>query len=76
MNSEKDGKKRAKMGEIWPKNKSVGRRSIIEGSVPLPPRSGQFVEWSSGPPLSDTKSSTVFCHIPAAFKAPVTLATP
>ena len=25
------------MGEIWPKKKSVGRRSIIEGTVPLRP---------------------------------------
>eukprot|EP01045_Picozoa_sp_COSAG04_P004572 COSAG04_NODE_201_length_20457_cov_316.186462_10_plen_68_part_00 len=31
-------KKRAKMGEIWPKKKSAGRRSIIEATVlrPLP----------------------------------------
>ena len=27
-------KRRAKMGEIWPKKKSAGRRSIIEASVP------------------------------------------
>ena len=30
-NSEKTAKKRAKMGEIWPKKKSAGRRPILDG---------------------------------------------
>ena len=34
-NSEKMAKKRAKMGEIWPKKKRAGRRSILEGTVLL-----------------------------------------
>ena len=33
-NREKTRKNGAKMGEIWPKKKSAGRRSIIEVSVP------------------------------------------
>ena len=35
-NREKTRKNGAKMGEIWPKKKSAGRRSIIEGSVRAP----------------------------------------
>ena len=33
-NRERTRKNGAKMGEIWPKKKSAGRRSIIEGTVP------------------------------------------
>ena len=47
-NSEKMAKKRAKMGEIWPKKKSAGRRSIIELSSVLEEMGEKWPKKSGG----------------------------
>ena len=51
-------------------------RSPPSHSVCFPPRSGRFVAWSSGPPLSEQKAITELENIPAFSSAARTAPTP
>ena len=62
-NREKTRKNGAKMGEIWPKKKSAGRRSIIEGTVPRPSSQPR-------PPRTDPLSSGRVCSRASVHTVP------